>query len=368
MDTAELSNTLETAGLSPYQAAAYVALLDLGAASATEIAEASDVPKPRIYDVLDGLESHGYIETYEMGSLHARAHSPAMVLSDLRDRATRFETAAEEVEERWEQPELESNRTSIVTQFQTVIERAETFIEDAEYQIQLSLTPEDFSRLRPKLAAAHDRGVSTRISIHTDGDDTELPTDQFEGACLEVRHRRLPAPFVALVDRQKTCFSHHPNSHDQYGVLVNDRTHTFVFHWYFLTCLWEHWETVYSDYGDSFPVGYVDIRQCVRDLQPLVDDGATPRVHVEGFEVDTGDEISTTGVVQQAAFSGITGSEDPVERLSGQVTMTVLTDEDETVTVGGWGAMLEDVEATRITVLEIGGRNVVADQPLFRRP
>lgn len=367
MDSAELVDTLEAAGLAPYQASAYVALLDLGAASATEIAEASDVPKPRIYDVLDGLESYGYVETYEMESIHARAHSPAEVLADLRQRADRFESAASEVEDRWEQPELENSGTSVVSRFKTVIDRAETFIEGAEYQIQLSVTPENFERLRPKLVDAHERGVSTRVSIHTDPDGDLPAIDRFEGTCIEVRHRRLPAPFVALIDREKTCFAHHPDSYEQYGVLVNDRTHTFVFHWYFLTCLWEHWETVYSDYADSFPVGYVDIRQCVRDLEPLVEAGAAPRVHVEGFEVETGGSTSATGTVTDAAFTGVQSSEDPVERLSGQVTLTVQPDDGEALTVGGWGAMLEDMEATRITVLSVGDRDGSADSELFSR-
>ena len=49
MDAGALRSTLEDAGLSPYQAEAYVTLLDLGAASATTVAEASGVPDPRIY-------------------------------------------------------------------------------------------------------------------------------------------------------------------------------------------------------------------------------------------------------------------------------------------------------------------------------
>jgi len=368
MDSSELVDTLKAAGLSPYQASAYVALLELGAASATEIAEASDVPKPRIYDVLDGLDSYGYVETYDNSSLHARAHSPAEVLDDLRDRANRFEAAASEVEDRWEQPELESSGPSVVSRFKTVIDQAEAFIDEAEYQIQLSVTPEHFERLRPKLLDAHERGVSTRLSVHTEPDETLPPTERFEGTCLEVRHRQFPAPFVALIDRQKTCFAHHPDSYEQYGVLVNDRIHTFVFHWYFLTCLWEHWETVYSDYSDSFPVGYVDIRQCVRDLKPLVDAGATPRVRIEGFEIDTGSPVSFTGSVSEAVFTEATNSEDAVERLSGQVTLTVDADDGAVLTVGGWGAMIEDVEARRVTVLDVDDPDGLSDSELFRRP
>lgn len=367
MDSSELVDTLKAAGLSPYQASAYVAVLELQAASATEIAEASDVPKPRIYDVLDGLESRGYIETYEHDSLHARAHSPTAVLNDLRDRADRFESAASEVEDRWEQPELEGSGPSIVSRFQTVLDRAESFIEDAEYQIQLSVTPEHFERLRPKLAAAHERGVSTRISIHTEQDVTLSSIERFEGTCLEVRHRQFPAPFVALVDREKTCFAHNPDSYEQYGVLVNDRTYAFVFHWYFLTCLWLDWETVYSDYSDSLPVGYVDIRQCVRDLNPLVEAGATPRVRVEGFEVGTGTSVSFTGAVSEAIFTGGKESEDAVERLSGQVTLTVDSDDGAELTVGGWGAMIEDIEAHRVTVLDVEDRDGRSTPELFQR-
>jgi len=351
MDSGALIETLEAAGLSPYQADAYVALLDMGAASATTIAEKSDVPAPRIYDVLDGLESRGYVETYQTGSLHARAHSPAPVADDLRERAEQFTEAAAEVTDRWEQPELESSRTSIVSGFHTVVEQAETFIDEATYQIQLSVTTDHFERLRPRLVDAYDRGVSTRVSIHTRPDGEHPPIDRFEGACYEVRHRRLPAPFVALVDREKTCFSHHPDSANQYGVLVNDRTHTYVFHWYFLTCLWEHWETVYRDDADGGPVGYVDVRQCIRDIKPLVDAGERLRVRVEGLDTESGDSASATGVVTDASVTGGDAGGSTVERLAGQVSMTVET-ADGPVTVGGWGAMLEDIEARRITILD----------------
>ncbi|MFB6118478.1 TrmB family transcriptional regulator [Halosegnis sp.] len=353
MDSDELVETLETAGLSPYQSEAYVTLLELGAASATQVADASDVPAPRIYDVLESLESHGYVETYETDTLKVRAHSPGAVLDDLRDRADRFEAAAAEVERRWEQPELENNGTSIVKRYRTVLEQAEAFIEQAEYQIQASVTVEDLERLRPLLVAARERGVSVRLSVHTSPDGDPPEESLLAGACLEARHRRLPAPFVVLVDREKTCFCHHPDSSEQYGVLVNDSTHTYVFHWYFLTCLWEQWETVYSDYADSFPVEYVDVRQCVRDLRPLLSAEATVRVHVEGTDVETGETVSVTGRVDEALFAGAPDAPDTALRLSARVTVVVVTDDGKTLTVGGWGAMVEDVEAARITVEDV---------------
>jgi sugar-specific transcriptional regulator TrmB len=350
MDSGELVETLERAGLSPYQADAYVTLLEYGSTSATELASASSVPKPRIYDVVEELERRGYVETYESGSLHVRAHSPADVMDDLRSSADRFESAADEVEERWEQPDLESNRASIVRRFQTVYERASRFIDGAEHQVHVSVTPEEFTRLRPRLAAAFDRGVSVRVSIHT-GPGEEPPDLNFRGACGEARHREFPAPFVTLVDRRKTCFAHHPDGFEEYGVLVDDRTHAHVFHWYFRTALWDDWSALYVAAGDG-PVEYLDTRQCARDLSPLIEAGAEVRVRVEGYDIETGATVHLEGQVREAIVSATGGREAKEPSVAGQVSLVVET-EDGTTTVGGWGAMLESVEATHITVLDV---------------
>lgn len=212
MDTDALVETLRDAGLSPYQAEAYVTVLDLGTASATAVADASGVPAPRIYDVLASLEEAGYLETYEQETLQARAHDPAEILDDLESRADRLRTAAEAVEQRWEQPELEGATVSVVKRFRTVLDRARLFVRRADHRIQLLVTPEHFAALRPDLVDAHERGVYVRASIHTGPDEPFPDMDLVAGACREARHRTLPAPFVALVDRQRTCFTHHPDS------------------------------------------------------------------------------------------------------------------------------------------------------------
>ena len=93
MNSDELRAVLETAGLSPYQADAYVALLERGSASASDLATASGVPQPRIYDVLRGLEDAGYVTTYDRDRLYARANDPEEALSGLRTAVDRFETA-----------------------------------------------------------------------------------------------------------------------------------------------------------------------------------------------------------------------------------------------------------------------------------
>ena len=353
MDGDELTATLEDAGLSPYQADAFVTLLELGSASATDVAQASSVPDPRIYDVLRGLEERGYIETYEQDSLHARAHDPADVLADLRSRADRFESAADEIEERWSRPDIEDHRVSIVKRRDTVLTRADELIRAAENQVQIGLTPAQFDELSDALATARESGADVKLCLFpAAGTDAEFPEPAaLAECCMEARSRNVPSPFVALVDRSWTCFSPHGDSTNEYGVLVNDRTHAYVFHWYFQSCLWEVHEPLYSARDGDLPITYVDLRRCLRDVEPMLEAGATIEATIRGFETNTGRELTLRGTITDVTYAGISDAAErtPLSQLAGRAGFTLETD-DGPVTVGGWGAMLEDVEATRITI------------------
>jgi len=347
MDTETFTSILEEAGLSPYESEVYATLLEVGTASATEIADESGVPGPRIYDVLRSLADRGYVETYEQDTLQARAHDPAEVLADLRERATQFEAAAEEIETRWEQPELKHNNVSIVKRLETVLDRTRQFIEGSTHQIHLSASMDEIDELSDALEAAHDRGVAVHLSVHTENGEKPPRAEVFEGRCREARYRRLPAPFVALVDREKTCFFHHPDAVDQYGVLVDDRTHSYVFHWYFLAALWEHCETLYSELSNELPAEYVDIRQLVADIGPLIEEGVSLAVSIDGYDTETGQPVSCTGRVTDTELAtSAAGTANP-SMVAGQATLYVETDDAE-LSVGGWGAIIEDIEATRV--------------------
>ena len=356
MERAELSETLEEAGLSPYQADAYITVLELGAAPVTRIADASGVPDPRIYDVLRDLESTGYIETYERESLYARANDLDAIVDDLNSRANRFAAATEEIERRWNEPSVEQSTVSIVTRFETVIKNADEFIRGAESQVNVSVAVDDFEQLRPALRDATERGVRVNLSIHTPEDEASaLPDPEaLSDVCSEARHRRLPSPFAVIVDRTKTCFAPHAGSTNEYGVLVDDRTHTYVFHWYFLTTQWDPWEPIYSSIGDEPPIEYVDIRYCIRDVAPLVRDGATVRVRIEGTDTESGAKRTVEGKLSEILVTGPENAADVdvIASYGGQVALVVETDEGP-VEVGGWGAMVEDIEAHRITVVGV---------------
>lgn len=52
---------LHEMGLSEYEASAYLCVLQIGVATAKEVAEGADIPQSRVYDVLSTLDSKGFV-------------------------------------------------------------------------------------------------------------------------------------------------------------------------------------------------------------------------------------------------------------------------------------------------------------------
>ena len=59
----ETGRILREMGLTQYETRVYLGLLEIGAATASRISEHSNVPYSKIYEVLNSLESKGWIET-----------------------------------------------------------------------------------------------------------------------------------------------------------------------------------------------------------------------------------------------------------------------------------------------------------------
>lgn len=55
----DMINSLKDLGLSRYEAKAYIGLTKIITGNADEIAEISDLPRSRVYDILNGLEKKG---------------------------------------------------------------------------------------------------------------------------------------------------------------------------------------------------------------------------------------------------------------------------------------------------------------------
>jgi hypothetical protein len=85
---------LMTLGLTEYEARVYAALVGIGEGSARQVHEASGVPRPRVYDIAEGLAGRGFI-TVRRGNPHIYIPAePAVVIHHLKTAADAAATAA----------------------------------------------------------------------------------------------------------------------------------------------------------------------------------------------------------------------------------------------------------------------------------
>lgn len=351
-----LIESLDTIGFSQYQASVYVAVLRLGSASAVDVANESSVPKSRVYDVLQELESQGYVETYQQGSLRVRALDPAKMRERLETQAESLSNAAGRISELWQEPEIENGRISLLKRRETVYEQTQKYIQAADNEIQLSATPAQFELLRSALQEAINRDVIVQLVVcppNSEAVTEDLP--EFQDAVTEARHRTIPAPFMLLVDRADTCFSPQgPGVNRSYGLSATNYPLAHVFHQYFQTTLWEWWDTLYSARSKTPPIRYINLRRSIIDIDPLLSDGAKVYTTIEAKSTANRNSVTLSGKVEDVIYTSYHEGETPTmpSQIGGQVSI-VIQDKHRKYTVGGWYARIEEFEMQRLTIESI---------------
>ncbi|WP_436908322.1 TrmB family transcriptional regulator sugar-binding domain-containing protein [Halosimplex marinum] len=348
MTPEEIRAVLEDDALSPYQAKAYVALLDLRDASVPELVEACPVPQPRIYDVLRSLDEKGFVETYEEETLRARVTDPSAVVEDLQTKADQYARAAEGIDDLWERPPLGEHDIEVFSAFADVTEHAAAAVEEATASVNLAIRGSTYLELRRPLRAAKERGVVVNVSLYLEGDSRTELSDMdafFAETATEVRHRHSHAPFLAIVDAGESYFGV-PRSTSGYGIAIQDHELSAMLCGHFEDSLWNHWEQVHSDRPSGFPKVFTSIRNCVAEIAPRAAEADDLRATVEGFDTETGEETRVDGRIDDVIPAP---SADNGPHEADQVTL-FLDDGDAVHSVGGFGAVIEDVRVAWIRV------------------
>ncbi len=352
-DGTRLLPALTEAGFSEYEAEAYTGLLRLRDASVSELADACSVPRSKLYDVLRELADAGYVETYEEGRLRARIADVTPAVEEMRSRSSELRTAAEELEDRWERPRAQHTDISVFETAEAAIGEALTRVADAEQVVQLSTSAARTAAMHEELAAALDRGVTVRIAVTGEPDaDTrsDLP-ETFPSIATEVRWCETNMPFLALIDGSLAVLAVEDEWNGEYGLVIDDSILTSVLHWFFQLQLWEPWDTVYSaSVGRSET--YVSIRQLIRDIESIRADDGTVRVRVHGVDTHTHATVAIEGEVVDVVYTDVYRGDATFGQQFVQAALELRTD-DGTYTVGGYGAVIEDVRAIRMTITDI---------------
>ena len=356
---AALARVAERFDLNDYEIEAYLAVLDGGRLSASEIADRTDIPQPRVYDTVRSLADQGLLELQESRPIQALAIDPEEAFADAH---ASLEALVADLEARYTEPARETGAVSLVKSRSSVLRYIEEVIEAAEYELVCSLTPDLLERFESDLAARREAGVTIELLV-TPAAEAPSPTAfEYRSVATRARARRgITTPILAVADGEYSTYATQDAvaaAGDRYGVVFNRSALGFLVSGFFNTVLWTTADPLASDgFEGEFPKRYASIRRCVKNLGEYgerkghedghesegedrtagVGDGF--RATVEGRDILSGERLTVSG-----AIVGVSLAADE------QSAALELETEEGIVSVGGRVAALEDVEAHEIYV------------------
>lgn len=338
----DLRLTMERVGerfnLGEYEIDAYLAVLEHGQLTASEIADRTDIPQPRVYDTVRSLSDRGLVELRESRPMKIVAVDPEDAFDNIQSSLNEM---VDELNVRYTAPARDTEAVSLVKSRSTILRYLEEVIDGAEFELALSLTPDLLRRFHEKLAAAVDDGVSIELLV-TPAADAPSP-DEFDylEVCTIARARRgITTPVIAVADGEYSVYATQDalrDDRDRYGVIFNRSALGFLVSGFFGTVLWTTAETIAADGKERpFPRRYASIRRAVKDIRELSGEFYAT---VQGRDIETGDSTVVSGKVTDVAH-----------RDTEEVASLTIETEDGLIEVGGLVAALEDVEGQEIRV------------------
>jgi len=342
MASDDLRGTLERVGerfnLGEYEIDAYLAVLEHGELTASEISERTDIPQPRVYDTVRSLSDRGLVELRESRPMKVVAIDPAEAFDDL-ERS--LDDMIDELEARYTAPARDTEAVSLVRSRATIIRYAEEVIRAAEYELALSLTPSLLDRFETDLVEAVERGVAVDLIVTPGADAPDPEQFDYDRVCTNARKRRgITTPVIAVADGEYSTYATQDalrDDRERYGVIFNRSALGFLLSGFYGTVLWTTSEVLYEDEtGRTLPRVYASIRRCVKDVRAVEEPVFAT---VRGRDVLTGQPRVVRGELVDTTFEA-----------TEEVANMAIDTEDGEVTVGGQVATLEDVEAHEIRV------------------
>lgn len=352
MSDEDLRETVERVGagfdLGEYEIEAYLTVLRHGELTASDVADRTDIPQPRVYDTVRSLSDRGLVELRESRPMKVVAIEPEDAFADLQ---SEFAAMIASLEDAYTTPTRETEAVSLVKSRSTILRYFGDVIEDASYELVCSLTPALLERFADELAAARERGVSIDLVVTPAAEAPDPDEFDYDRVATTARGRRgITTPVVAVADGQYSVYATQGAVRDdpeKYGVIFNRSALGFLVSGFFGTVIWSTAnDRLHEADAEAIdlPRTYASIRRCVKDIRALDHE---VYASVDGRDVITGDARTDRGQVVETRFEE-----------NEQVAAIVLDTDDGRVEVGGRVAAYEDVEAHEISL--------AADEPPSR--
>ncbi len=170
---------LKGIGLNQYEAKAYAALLLMGDATAGELSNRAELPRPRVYDIINRLEKKGFVVVQPGRPVKYRAVPPKEAMENfLKMRREMFEKevakireVAEKIEEMASSPTMKKEESGfwLINSDNMLRNRLHQLLSSSEKEVVVTLTP-DFlveygNVILPAVEDLTSRGVRVRLIV-----------------------------------------------------------------------------------------------------------------------------------------------------------------------------------------------------------
>ncbi len=330
---AELSGRLS---LSEYERDAYLAVLEHGSLTASDLADHADIPQPRIYDTVRSLAERDLVELHESRPMRVVAIDPAEALADVRGAV---DDLLDRLEDTYARPEPTEEVVSLVTSGAAIRRNVRDLIAAAEYELSLALPPTLVADFEHELRQARGRNVSTELII-APAPDVEDPSEYGDLATVVRGRRGQTTPIIGVADGHRSIYAvpaRDGPDRARYGVLFNRSELGFLVNGFYGTVLWTTADPVFErSTPPTLPRRYASVRRCITEVGRI--DGPL-FVTIDGRRVETNDRCRIEGEIVDTVLE---------ERR--QVAAMIVETGGERIRVGGRLAAYEDVEAQTLAV------------------
>ncbi|MFB6124872.1 MAG: TrmB family transcriptional regulator [Halanaeroarchaeum sp.] len=337
----QLVSLADQLDLTDYEIESYVAVLEHGQLTPTQIAEQTSVPQPRVYDTVRSLHDRGLVDVQESRPITVLAIDPREGFESVQ---TRFSRALDTLSTLYQEPDRGVQAASLVQSRSTIRRYLFNMIDTAEYELVASLPWPIFETAREHLADLYSSGVRIDLVL-TPADDVPSPSDyDYSTVAHSVRRRRgVSTPTIVSADGSLSMYTSHravtgdADDADLYGIIFNRSRLGFLATGFLDTIVWATAEPIFENENAlPFPRKYATIRRAVNDMRRLSGDF---QARVQGHDVVTGDLVEIEGPVKG------------IESDPNRVTAGMVVEHDgEEYEIGGQLAAHEDIEATEIEI------------------
>jgi len=245
-------------GLSEYRADVYLSLLKKGTSTAKEISSAAEIPQSRVYDVLDALETRGFVKSQPGRPKKFGPIAPETAIEQYCSYKQRKQTNereeirklgkefAETVDQRTQNQH--TNEVDISWAYPNrhhILEQLEQLTEQSSSEICMVTTPKSFERILNHhgslLATKAESGVDIRAIISTDRNINESVKDRAKEFMSIIRVDNIYGRLY-LYDRTDILLAYTASHDEGYVGISTSSTHLYATLEHMFELLWDEGE------------------------------------------------------------------------------------------------------------------------------